>query len=315
MSSSCRLSFYISCSQTSPLKHTAGQHITAGNKPALMSPPKITTDAVDKLARYRHQEGGRTDQDGANMCSTAEPQGADTVKVLEAIAALQGTFTTKFIEVKIDISLLKQDLSKVKDWVTEAETRIGAAEDILHLLSHTAEEMQRQIQQLHAHQDEMENRLRRCNLRFIGLPKKTEGNNTAEYLESLLIDQSGREAFSVMFAVERAHRIPAKPPPVGAPPRTFIAKFLNFNDRDKILRLTREKGNIQVCNGHVAVFPDFSNEVQKKRAQFQDVKRWLRILHLKHAMLFPARLRVEEDGRVQFFENPKVAAAWLDQCG
>lgn len=34
------------------------------------------------------------------------------------------------------------------------------------------------------------------------------------------------------------------------------------------------------------------------------------MLHLKYAMLFPARLRVEEDGRVQFFEDP--AAAWID---
>ena len=60
-----------------------------------------------------------------------------------------------------------------------------------------------------------------------------------------------------MFAVERAHRIPAKPPPEGAPPRTFIAKFLNFRDRDKIMRLSREKGNMKMGNGHVAVFPDF----------------------------------------------------------
>lgn len=81
------------------------------------------------------------------------------------------------------------------------------------------------------------------------------------------------------------------------------------------MRLTREKGNIQVGNGHVAVFPDFSNEVQRRRSQFQDVKRRLRIMHLKYAMLFPARLRVEEDGRVQFFEDPALAVAWLDQRG
>lgn len=116
-----------------------------------------------------------------------------------------------------------------------------------------------------------------------------------------------------MFGVERAHCIPAKSPPAGAPPRTFIAQFLNFRERDKIMWLSREKGNIQVSNGHVAVFPDFSNEVQQRRSQFQDVKCRLRVLHLKYAMLFPARLRVEEDDRVQFFETP--TSAWLDQRG
>lgn len=73
--------------------------------------------------------------------------------------------------------------------------------------------MQRQIQLLQSHQDDLENRIRRCNLRFIGIPEKEEGTDPVTFLESLLIAQYGREAFSMMFAVERAHRIPARPPP------------------------------------------------------------------------------------------------------
>lgn len=112
----------------------------------------------------------------------------------------------------------------------------------------------------------MENRLRHCNLLFIGLLERIEGNDPADYLETLLTKKYGREALSVMFAVERAHCIRVKPPPTGVPPQTFIAKFLNFKDKDKILRLTREKGNIPVGNGYVVIFPDFSNEVQRKRS-------------------------------------------------
>lgn len=149
-------------------------------------------------------------------------------KVLDAIAALQGTLSTKIDEVKLNISLLRQDLSKLKYRVTETETRIGTAEDLLHPLRHTTEDMQRQIQQLHSHQDDMENHLRRCNLRFIGLPERSEGTDPAEYLESLLTKSYGREAFSVMFAGERAHHIPARPPPPAAPPCTFIAKFFEL---------------------------------------------------------------------------------------
>lgn len=189
-----------------------------------MCSPKRNSEEVDKLVKYHHQDQDLQAKNVEGTCSAADHQSADTAKVLDAIATLQGTLTAKKDEVKIDISLLRQDLSKVKDRVTEAETRIGAAEDILHPLTHTTEDLQRQIQQLHAHQDDMENRLRRCNLRFIGLPEKAEGTNPAEYLESLLIQHFGREAFSVMFAVERAHRIPAKPPPVGAPPQNFYCQ-------------------------------------------------------------------------------------------
>lgn len=68
-------------------------------------------------------------------------------------------------------------------------------------------------------------------------------------------------------------------------------------------------------NVHIAVFPDFSNKVQRKRSQFQEVKCCMRAQHLKYAMLFPAKLQVKEDGDIQFFEDPAAAVAWLDQRG
>lgn len=101
--------------------------------------------------------------------------------------------------------------------------------------------------------------------------------------------------------------------PLEHPPRTFIAKFLNIRDPDAILRLSRVKGNIPLGNKMVAVFPDFSAEVQKRRRTFMEVKRRLRVKNLKYAMLFPARLRVEGGDRVHFFEDRKEAMAWLEQ--
>lgn len=150
-----------------------------------MSPPKRTTGTADKLAQYHRQEKDMQPQDGTDTCPESDPQETGTAKVLDAIAALQGTLTAKIDEVKTDISLLRQDLSKVRDRVTETENRIGAVEDTLHPLRHASEEMQRQIQQLHSHQDEMENRLRRC--RFIGIPEKEDGTDPATFLENLLI--------------------------------------------------------------------------------------------------------------------------------
>lgn len=107
--------------------------------------------------------------------------------------------------------------------------------------------------------------------------------------------------------------MPARRPPEGAPPRTFIAKFLNYRDRDAILCLTREKGDIPFHSVYISVFPDFSAEVQKQRARFLEVKRRLRVHHLKYAMLFLARLRIVGDDRAHFFEDPVLASAWLDQ--
>lgn len=68
--------------------------------------------------------------------------------------------------------------------------------------------------------------------------------------------------------------------------------MLNFQDRDAVLCLTRLKGNIPFKNGEIKVFPDFSADVQKKRAHFPVAKWQLSIHHYSYAMLFLARLLV-----------------------
>lgn len=278
-----------------------------------MAPMKPKTDAAAKLDKYRRQNKDSLGEDGDTASGGREVAGADTDRVLEAISALQAALTTKIEEVKVDVSLVRQDLHKLKERVKTSETRLGEVEDAIPPLQTTSERMQYQINQLLAKQDDMENRLRRCNLRFIGLPEGTEGKDPTTFLEQLLITTYGREAFSPTFAVERAHRMPARPPPQGAPPRTFIAKLLNYKDRDATLRMARLKGNIPIDNVKVAIFPDFSTEVQKRRQNFTEAKRRLRIKNLKYSMLFPARLRVEDDGRAVFFDTPEDTIAWLER--
>lgn len=226
-----------------------------------MSPPKRNNTASSPLYRYRRTERDHEGQDGASSPAHTAPhtehEAADTAKVLEAISLCQSTLTTKLEEVKVDISLIRQDMTKLRERVTETETRISRAEDTLYPLQHSQEDLKRQIQQLAQKHDDLENRARRSNLRFIGLPEGSEGTDLATFLEKLLINMYGREAFSDTFVVERAHRMPARRPPEGAPPRTFIAKLLNFRDCDAVLWLARLKGNIPFQAGFVCGFSGF----------------------------------------------------------
>lgn len=269
-----------------------------------ISPPKRNTAASSSLERYRRTERDTEEQDGAAPAAHAAPH---TDPAADGTAF---TLTTKIEEVKVDISLIRHDMTKLRERVTEAETRIGQAVDTLYPLQHSYEDLQRQLQQLAQKHDDLENRSRRSNLRFIGLP---EGADPATFLEQLLINAYGRDTFSTTFVVERAHQMPARRPPEGVPPRTFIAKLLNFKDRDAVLRMARLKGNIPFQSGFISAFPDFSAEVQRQRARFTEVKRCLRAHHIKYAMLFPARLHVAGEDRVHFFEDPTLASEWIDQ--
>lgn len=142
--------------------------------------------------------------------------GADTTRVLvaitacqEAITNCQTTLTARIEEVKVDIFLVWQDFQKLRDRVKDTEDRISTVEDSLHPLQISSDNMQLQVNQLLQKQDDMENRLRRSNLRSIGLPEGVEGTDPSSFLEQLLCTTYGKEAFSPTFVVERAHRISA----------------------------------------------------------------------------------------------------------
>ena len=44
-----------------------------------------------------------------------------------------------------------------------------------------------------------------------------------------------------------------------------------------------------------------------------EVKRRLRVKHVKYAMLFQAHLRVEGEDRAYFFEDPEEVLAWSER--
>lgn len=59
-------------------------------------------------------------------------------------------------------------------------------------------------------------------------------------------------------------------------------------------------------------FPNFSMETQKLRRSFDHIKVGLRVRNIKYSILFPAKLRVQDDETVKFFTAPRDAAAWLE---
>lgn len=56
------------------------------------------------------------------------------------------------------------------------------------------------------------------NVHIVGLPKRVEGRDPTALAENWLLQIFGKNAFSPFYAVERAHRVPLRPPQLGGPP-------------------------------------------------------------------------------------------------
>lgn len=136
------------------------------------------------------------------------------------------------------------------------------------------------------------------------LPEGAEGNDSTAFTEHLLHTLLPRAQYPDFFVVERAHSIPATRGVLGAPPRTFILKLLNFRDRDLVLREARKIEILRHEGAKLMIFPDYSVDTQKMRRSFDQVKLDLRNRKIKYSMLFPAQLRVQDGETVRLIYLP-----------
>ena len=251
---------------------------------------------------------------GAEM-APGEPAGpsSETEAILKAIKESKDAVERKVEEVRVDVSLLRQDLRGVADRVTEAETRISTAEDEITQLRIQVNQLLKSSVILEERAEDAENRSRRNNLRLVGIPEGIDTLDMAQLVEDWFRTWVAGEALSGNFAIERAHRSLGARPPPGAPPRAIIARILNFRDRDAILRAARKAQELRFQNSKIMIFPDYSRAVQSRRRSFEEVKQKLRTMNIQYMLLFPARLKVIHHSKTLFFDSPNQAWEWATE--
>lgn len=269
-----------------------------------------------KMANKKSPERDLSEKAPEVTLDTSEPGKPEpTLKeVLNAVNSCRGSLTNlsdQLRGLKEELRSMSQELQKAAERASILEERLSQAEDVLHQLQQEFKVMQTQLDTYKFKMDEMENRLRRHNMRVMGLPEKSEGPCPEEFLEGWLREVFGAEIFSRFFSIERAHRVPTKGATSGTRPRPLIMKLFNYKDKVTLMQKSRERGDIFYNGARISLYPDYSPELQKKRAGFADIKRSLRTL-ISYALQYPARLRIEALGATQFFDSADRAAKWLE---
>lgn len=158
---------------------------------------------------------------------------------------------------------------------------------------------------------DMEDRSRRNNLRFVGIPEGSEGTDMEVFLEQILPQLLGIPTLSHGWDIERAHRALTPWPQLNNRSWAVIARLMHSRTRDLILRVSREKRQLQWNGNSVLVFPDFSKITQEKRNAFKQCKKALHDRQIKFALLFPAMLKIDLKDGTKRFNDPKKALAFI----
>lgn len=256
-----------------------------------------------------------TEPTGVAEAVGGSPSGSmpDNAALMAAITQSRDMLDAKIGAVGADVTLLRQDLRNAVARITETESRISEVEDDVSQLKRRMAHMESVQKTLALKVEDAEGRARRNNLRFVGFPEDCEHGNMERFITTWLESWLPPDAMSRCFVVERAHRALQQKPPPGSRPRPVIAKFLNYLDRDTVLKQARTKEQLLYQNSRIMIFPDYTRLVQQRRQSFTAAKAKLRELQISYALLFPARLRVVYRSKTLFFDTPEAVFQWTDE--
>lgn len=237
---------------------------------------------------------------------------AHNMDVIQILDGIRNDFSSKIDMVLKAIQDVKRDVQDFSARMDEAEGRISSVEDTVNSEKGKTEALAKQVTLLTNKLDELENRSRRSNLRLVNVPEKMEGNDAVAFLEKWLPEALGPATFPRPPLIERAHRLPGRTQPNrSAIPRVLIVKFLNFQDKVRVMRAARAKGKV-ICGGQeIMFFPDLSAELHRRRRGFDRVKQQLRSMNIRYGIIYPSKLRVSSDGQTREFESPADAEKFI----
>lgn len=157
-------------------------------------------------------------------------------------------------------------------------------EDLLSLKKEVVENsnVEEKIRKINDRLDYQEDYSRRNNLRFDGLDEKPNESweETQVIIQRVLHDRLNLGSVEL----ERAHRVGPKVPSGTARPRTVVARFKSFADRQQALR-----NSPRLRNTHIYINEDLcDSSVQVRKAQLPQLK------------------KAREEGKIAYFNHTKL---------
>ena len=103
--------------------------------------------------------------------------------------------------------------------------------------------------------------------------------------------------------VQEAWRVPGRINPRRNMPRHRVIKMTKTKDKEKILKVTRERQQITHKGTPTSLSADLSAETLQARREWQDIFKVMKQKHLQARLLYPARISFRFDGEFKSFTD------------
>ncbi|TNN44640.1 N-acetylated-alpha-linked acidic dipeptidase-like protein [Liparis tanakae] len=276
----------------------------------------FNTHYGDMLTPYLTAKGNQSEKETSDPDNMAEGAQIDDLveKISDAVfTRLSSSLDMKLEQIAQSVNSVCASVTAVEKRVDEAEQRISDTEDSVSQLLAELERTETRLTEAMTRLEDQQNWSRRNNIKIINLPEHTEGTNARDFFESWLPKVLNLTVKNDRLKLDRCHRGPAHLQSNSTRPGTVYIRHNNFADKQLIMKWARSAAEVTFSGNRIHFFDDFSPAVEIKRREFLEAKTPLRDLGIRYQMLYPAVLRVTDDGGVRHFRSADEAQRFAEE--
>uniref|UniRef100_A0A9L0RFZ9 L1 transposable element RRM domain-containing protein n=1 Tax=Equus caballus TaxID=9796 RepID=A0A9L0RFZ9_HORSE len=210
---------------------------------------------------------------------------------------------TEILEMKNTIEEIKKNLDALNSRADNMEERISNLEDGNIELLQAEEEREARLKRNEETLRELSDKIRRCNVRIIGIPEGEEKEKGAENLfKEIMAENFPNLVREMDLQVTEANRSPNFINARRPTPRHIVVKLAKVNDKEKILRTARQK-KLTYKGTPIRLSADFSAETLQARREWNDIFKNLKDKNLQPRILYPAKISFKYDAEIKTFPD------------
>jgi hypothetical protein len=203
--------------------------------------------------------------------------------------------------------------ASITNRIQEMEEKISDAEDTIENIDKTVKENAKCKKLLTQTIQEIQDTMRKQNLRIVGIEESEESQlkGPVNIFNKIIEENSPNLKKEMPINIQEANRTPNILDQKGNSSSHVIVKKPNAQNKGRILKAVREKGQVTYKGRPIRITPDFSPETMKARRSWTDVIQTLREHKCQPRLLYPAKLSITVDGKTTIFHDKTKFTQYL----
>uniref|UniRef100_A0A7N4PI92 L1 transposable element RRM domain-containing protein n=1 Tax=Sarcophilus harrisii TaxID=9305 RepID=A0A7N4PI92_SARHA len=208
------------------------------------------------------------------------------------------TFKNSIGHIQKEVKKANEENNSLKIRTEQIETNDSLRQQESVKQKQKNDKLEKTMNYLLAKTTDLENRSRRDNLRIIGLSENYDEKKSLDTILQEIIKENCPDVIESegKIGIERIHRTPSERNPKIKTPRNIVAKFQNYQIKEKILQAAKKKP-FKYRGATIRITQDLAASTLKERRAWNMIFRKAQELGMQPRINYPAKLSIFFQGR------------------